>query len=97
MLAAAAPLAVLMVLAVLHRGGVVLLLHESQLFPGFSRAFLVAVPLTWLGLINLGVFAATRSLRATFLAATATSLLALTLVLGAVDFVNSLMSMGGPD
>ena len=97
LLVSAAPLAVLIVLAVLHRGGVALLLHESELFPGFSRALLVAVPLAGLGFIKLRVFAATRSLRATILAAIATSLLALTLALGAVDIVNSLTSMGGPD
>lgn len=97
-LASMAPLPVLVVPALLHLPAVEPLLHESELFPPFSRASLVALPLAGLAIVNVAIFAATRSLRYTLVASVVTTTLALLLIVGAVDLVNDLNEMfGGAD
>ena len=86
----AAPLLILAVLAALQLPVVQPLLHESVFFPGFSRASLVALPLTGLVVVNGVIFAATRSLRSVVVAALITSAVAGLVVLGAVGLVNDL-------
>jgi len=98
LLASMAPLLVLVVPGLLHLPAVEPLLHESELFPGLSRASVVALPLAALGIINVAIFAGTRSLRFTLVASVVTTTLALLLILGAVDLVNDLNEMfGGAD
>lgn len=93
-----APLLVIVVPALLHLPAVEPLLHESELFPGLSRASVVALPLAGLGSVNVAIFAATRSLRYTLVASVVTTTLALLLILGAVDLVNDLNEkFGGAD
>lgn len=87
------PLLVLVLPAALGLPAVEPLLHESQFFPGFSRASLVAIPLAGLVIINLAIFVANRSMRSALVASLITSVLALFLVLGAVGLVNSLNEM----
>lgn len=88
--ASAAPLLILVVPAVLRLPVVEPLLHESEFFPGFSRATLVAVPLVGLVAVNLAIAAATRSMRSTLVAVAITTALAVFLVLGAVGLVEEL-------
>ena len=98
LLASMAPLLVLVVPALVHLPAVEPLLHESELFPPLSRATVVALPLAGLGIVNVAIFAATRSLRYTLVASVVTTTLALLLILGAVDLVNDLNDMfGGAD
>jgi hypothetical protein len=94
----AAPLLILAVPAALQLPAVQPLLHESEIFPGFSRAFLVAPPLTGLVVVNAVIFAATRSLRSVVAAALITSAVAVLVVLRAVGLVNNLNEFfGGVD
>ena len=90
LVASVVPLLVLVVPAVLHLPAVEPLLHESQFFPGFSRATLVAMPLVGLVAVNLVIAAATRSMRGTLVAVAITTALAVFLVLSAVGFVEGL-------
>ena len=93
-----APLLVLVVPAVLHLPAVEPLLHESEFFPGFSRATLVAVTLVGLVTVNLAIAAATRSMRGTLVPVAITTALAVLIVLGAVGFVEQLDAFfGGVD
>ena len=93
--ASAAPLLVLVVPAFLHLPAVEPLLHESELFPGFSRDSLVAVPLAGLVFVNVAIVVATRSMRSAFVAVAITTALALILVIGATGLVESLNELGG--
>jgi hypothetical protein len=94
----AAPLLVLVVPAILRLPAVAPLLHESEIFPGFSRVSLVAAPVAGLVVVNLVVFAGSRSLRSLLVASLITSALAWLLVVGAVGLVNDLNEMStGPD
>lgn len=89
-----APLLVLVVPAALHLQAVEPLLHESEFYPGFSRATLVAIPLVGLVAVNLVIAASTRSMRTTLVAVAITTALALILVPGAVGFVDELNALG---
>jgi uncharacterized membrane protein len=93
--ASAAPLLVLVVPAVLHLSAVEPLLHESELFPGFSRDALVAVPLAALAIVNVAIVIATHSIRRALAAIAITTAIAVFLVLGAAAFVESLNDLGG--
>jgi hypothetical protein len=94
LIASVAPLLVLVVPAILHLPGVEPLLHDSVLFPGFSRATVVAMPLVGLAAVNLVIAAATRSMRGTLVAVAITTPLAVFLVLGATEFVEGLNGLG---
>lgn len=93
--ASTAPLLVLVVPAFLHLPAVDPLLHESELYPGFSRASLVAIPLAGLVFVNVAIVLATRSMRSALVAIAITTALALLLVLGATGLVESLNDLGG--
>lgn len=82
------PMLILVLPAALGLPAVEPLLHESQFFPGFSRASLVAIPLAGLVIIDLAILAANRSMRSALVASLISSALALLLVLGAVGLVN---------
>jgi len=92
--ASVAPLLVLVVPAILHLTAVEPLLHQSEFFPGFSRATLVAMPLAGLVAVNLVIAAATRSMQSALVAVAITTALAVLLVLGAVGFVEGLNELG---
>jgi hypothetical protein len=95
LVASLAPLLVLVVPAILHLPAVELLLHESELFPGFSRATLVAMPLVGLVAVNFAIAAATRSIWSTLVAVAITTALAVAVVLGAVGLVEGLNELSG--
>ena len=94
LVASAAPLLVLVVPAILHLPAVEPLLHDSVLFPGFTRATLAAMPLAALVAVNLVIAAATRSIQSALVAVAITTALAVFLVLGAVGFVEALDAFG---
>jgi hypothetical protein len=94
LVASLAPLLVLVVPAILHLRAIDALLHESVLYPGFSRATLMAMPLAGLVAANLVIAAATRSMRSTLVAVAITTALAVFLILGAVGFVEGLEELG---
>lgn len=93
--ASALPLLVLVVPAVLHLPAVDPLLHESELFPGLSRATVVAAPLAGLVFVNVAIVLATRSMRSALVAIAITTALALFLIIGATDLVESLNELSG--
>jgi hypothetical protein len=84
------PLLILLVPVVLRLPAVEPLLHESDFYPSSSRVSLVTIPLLGLVVVNLGILAATRSLRSVLVTALITSVLALVLVLDAVEVVDFL-------
>jgi len=95
-LAVAMPLVVLVLPVVFGLPAMTPLLHESAFYPGFSRAFLVAVPLGGLVLANL-VVVATGSTRSALVAIGITTALAVLIVLGAIESVAMLDGLGGGD
>jgi hypothetical protein len=88
--ASLAPLLILVVPAVVRLPAVEPLLRQSEFYPGYSRASLVAIPLLALVVVNLGIFVATRSLRSVFVAVLITSVMAWLLLLAALDVVDLL-------
>ncbi len=74
--ASAGPLLFLWVPAALQLRVVEPLLHASVLYPDFSRASLLVVPMAGLVIINVWIFAATRSLGSALVSSLITSALA---------------------